>query len=129
MIQTRDTRVQADDLGCKVYCGPVDTESIKSENDTRHSASVATSVIELKSTPSHVSAPDVSSIHVSGGHASPSSSANTWNLPDLLIGFKVSILLLHMSFIFLRGGAQNKSFRFTQDDDINDRREANVIVT
>jgi len=77
---------QADDLGCKVYCGPVDTESIKSENDTRHSASVATSVIELKSTPSHVSAPDVSSIHVSGGHASPSSSANTWNLPDLLIG-------------------------------------------
>ena len=104
MIQTRDSRVQADDLGCKVYCGPVDTESIKSENDTRHSASVATSVIELKSTPSHVSAPDVSSIHVSGGHASPSSSANTWNLPDLLIGVKVSILLLHMSFIFLGGG-------------------------
>ena len=95
MIQTRDTRVQADDLGCKVYCGPVDTESIKSENDTRHSASVATSVIELKSTPSHVSAPDVSSIHVSGGHASPSSSANTWNLPDLLIGVKVSKLLIH----------------------------------
>jgi len=58
---------QADDLACKVY----GVESVKSESET--------SIIELKPA---LPSPDVSSIHIQGGH----SSSAAWNLPDLLVG-------------------------------------------